>query len=333
MTVWVVLGGADGYPASLPVDPILVIGDRGTAVVLRRLPGQRHLPVSTPRQQIPGRGRRRYARATAAASAGWRRWRGFERRHFTIAQGVDRPHPERVGLAVVQAGHRVAGGRAVRGDPGPGIVQLVFVVRDRLPAVVRGRPPAQRHLTVAGREAQALGRLRRRGRGRGRLRTRGPARPGAVEGPHPERVGLVVGQAHHRGAGGRAARGDPGIGQVQLVFVVRERRPAGGLDPIEPHPLVAGRGTQAKRRVRRHQRGRRRGRLRTRGRTLPDAVHRPHPERVGLVVGQAHHRGGWWLSRPWRSRCRKSPARIRSAGSSPRRWTRAPSSSVPPFDR
>ena len=197
---------------SLPVDPDLVIGDRGTPVVLRRLPGQRYLPVSTPRQQIPGRGRHRYARATAATSAGWRRWRGLQRDHSTIAQGVHRSHPERIGLAVVQAGHRVAGGRPARGDPGSGPVQLVFVVRDRVPAVVAGRPPAQRHLPVAGRGTQALGRLRLRGRGRGRLRTRGPARPGAIDRPHAERVALIVGQAHHRGGGGRAAGGGPGVG-------------------------------------------------------------------------------------------------------------------------
>ena len=184
----------------------------------------------------------------------------------------------------------MAGGRPARGDPGPGPVLLVFVVRDRLPAVVRGRCPAQRHLLVAGREAQALGRLRLRGRGRGRPRTRGRARPGAVDRPHPERVRLTVGQAGHRVAGGRPARGGPGPGTVLLVFVVRERRAAGWLDPTEHHLPVAGRGAEAKRRVRRHHRGCRRGRPRTGRQARPDAVHRPHPERVGLAVGQAGHR-------------------------------------------
>ena len=177
-----------------------------------------------------------------------------------------------------------------------GKVQLVFVVRDRVPAVVGGRRPAQPHLPVAGRGSQSLRRLRLRDRGRGRLRTGGPARPGAIDRSHPEAVGLFVGQAHHRVAGGRAAGRGPGAGTVQLVFVVREGRPAGGLDPTEPHPLVAGRGAEAKRRVRRHQRGRRRGRLRTGGRALSGAVDRPHPERVGLAVGQVAHRGARGLA-------------------------------------
>ena len=64
------VGGADGYPASLPVDAVLVIPDLRAAVALRRLPRQLHLPVSTLRQQIPGRGRHRLAWA-AATTAGW----------------------------------------------------------------------------------------------------------------------------------------------------------------------------------------------------------------------------------------------------------------------
>ena len=63
------LGGTDGRPGIPPVDPVLVIRDLRAAVVLRRLPRQLHLPVSTLRQQIPGRGRHRFLRAAAAAAS------------------------------------------------------------------------------------------------------------------------------------------------------------------------------------------------------------------------------------------------------------------------
>ena len=140
--------------------------------------------------------------------------------------------------------------------------------------------------------SRGLGVRRRRWRDprRGRLRLGGRARPNAVPRPHAEPVGLAVGQVAHRVAGGRPARGGPGVGPVQLVFVMRDRRPAGGLDPTEPHLPVAGRGAEAVRRVRRPQRGSRRGKLQRGGPARPDAVHRPHAERVERAVGQVAHR-------------------------------------------
>ena len=63
------VGGADGSPEIPPVDPVLVIRDRRSAVTLRGIPGERHLLVSTVRQQIRGRVRHRLAWATAAATA------------------------------------------------------------------------------------------------------------------------------------------------------------------------------------------------------------------------------------------------------------------------
>ena len=61
--------GADGDPASLPVDPVLVIRDRRPAVVLWSLPGQRHRPICALRHQVCGRIRHCLSRsATMTAS-------------------------------------------------------------------------------------------------------------------------------------------------------------------------------------------------------------------------------------------------------------------------
>ena len=62
------VGGANRYPAALPVDPVLVIGDRRAAVVLRRLPRQRHRPIRGLHCQVCGRARHRLARAVSATT-------------------------------------------------------------------------------------------------------------------------------------------------------------------------------------------------------------------------------------------------------------------------
>ena len=199
---------------------------------------------------------------------------------------VDRAHPEPVGLAVGQVEHGVAGGCPARGDPGAGTALLVLVAGDRLPAVGRGRRPDQIHPLVAARGAEVRRRAGHRGRGDARRGGGGRARPGAVDRPHPERVGLTVGQAGHRVAGGCAARGDPGPGKVLLVFVVRDLRAAGGLDPTEHHLPVAGHGAEARRHVGRPQRaglprtGRRPG-------AVAFGVSRQHLHLVGGALGQA----------------------------------------------
>ena len=114
--------------------------------------------------------------------------------------------------AVPRAGGRARrrSSRPARGGPGPVTVLLVFVVRDRRPAVRRGRRPAQIHLLVAGRGAQARRRAGHRGRGDAR---RAPYHP-MMQGSTSSRSRSTVARGNLAGGGRRRRTADhvPGVG-------------------------------------------------------------------------------------------------------------------------
>ena len=139
------------------------------------------------------------------------RWRGkLQRGGPARPDAVHRPHAERVERAVDQVAHRVAGGRPARGGPSAGTVRFVFVVRDRRPAVRRGRRPAQIHLLVAGRGAQARRRAGHRGRGDAR---RAPYHP-MTQGSTSSSSRSTVARGNLAGGGRRRRTADhvPGVG-------------------------------------------------------------------------------------------------------------------------
>ena len=179
---------------------VLVAGHRGTAVVARRLPGQRHLALARLRRQVlrrrrDGCGRRRDLRRVAADAV------------------AHRPHLEGMGDAVGQVADR-HGQVGPDGPPGLcgrhrgafGIAVLVSGHRDT--AVVVRRLPDQHHHAVARRRRQVL--RRRRDGCRHRRNLRHSAAAAGVHRPHLEGMGDAVGQAVDRhgraGSGGLPGR-------------------------------------------------------------------------------------------------------------------------------
>ena len=112
------VGGANGDPASLPVDPVLVIDDRGTAVVFGRIPTQDDLAVLAHGRQVRRRIRSRRWRR-------WWRWRPWWWRAAAALEVGDGcgPRPKRRILRRTQAGVLDPHGREV--------VQIHQVQRER----------------------------------------------------------------------------------------------------------------------------------------------------------------------------------------------------------
>ena len=99
-------------------------------------------------------------------------------------------------------------------------MRIVSVAHDGRTAVVGGRCPAQRHLLVAGRSAQARRRVRHRDRGRrrgGAVDRRPRAGTGGVVRPHPvvlRRAGRKTGVAVCDAGEAAAAEIGPARGAV-----------------------------------------------------------------------------------------------------------------------